>query len=85
MKQRLALVSVLAIVIAATGCAWTMPDAAPLVIYRRQGTGSRGSIFISMWQLTVDVNGKLTVVGNPGSPLQTVPKLDVASSESLVT
>jgi hypothetical protein len=84
MKERLALIGVLAIVLATTGCAWVMTDSAALVIYRRQGTGSKGSIFISMWQLTIDVNGKITVVANPDTPLlRTVPKVDLASSESM--
>ena len=81
MKARIALVGILALVLAATSCAWMMPDADPLVIYRRQGTGSKGSILIAMWQLTVDVNGKITVVANPGNVLSTVPKVDRASND----
>lgn len=85
LKTRFALAIVLTIVLAAMGCAWMMPDATPLVIYRRQGVGSKGSIFApSLWQLTVDVNGKVTVVGNPDTPLLgTMPKVDLFSSDSL--
>ena len=81
MKERIALVAILALVLAATGCAWMMPDADPLVVYRRQSAGSKGSILIAMWQMTVDVNGKITAVANPGNVLSTVPKVDRASND----